>query len=156
MKNFLNLILQLQFLLISCEPSPPYNNKKDLVGNWECKNVRITTSNKNISFFDMSKYGYASLVLSKDTTYTFSMVIMKDVVIDKEVFGNLYSKKIINAGFKNLRKGSYSTSEKTMIFYDDNKTVVSEENYHFENRTLVSRYLDKEKKIWEVSWEKVN
>jgi len=139
---------------MSCKEQPTYKNKKDLVGNWHCKAIEITTVSHDIVSFPMDRYGFATFSLDKDSLYTFSIDILHDVVLDKKIFGNTYSKTIINAGYKVYRSGSYNYNDSCIALFDMNRIIVNEESYFFEGSILYTKYIDKDKKQWEISWEK--
>lgn len=155
MKNFEKFIVLSFFLFfISCKQLPPYKGKQDLIGNWHCNTIEITTPSHNNINFAMQRYGFANFSLYKDSSYTFSLDILRDVVMEKEAFGNTYSKTVIHAGYKNFRRGFYYASDSKLIFLDANKDRVNDESYFFNERTLLTKFVDKDNKLWKISWEK--
>jgi hypothetical protein len=156
MNKSINLLILMIILIWSCKPLEPYKSKYDLIGNWHCRTIEITTPTHNKVVFAIRKYGYADYTIAKDSSYSFSMGILSDVVLEKEALGNSYAKTIIQAGYKNFRRGFYYATNNNIIFYDANKIKVNEENYFFTERTLFTKYLDKDNKQWLISWEKEN
>lgn len=154
MKNITKLIISLLVLLTSCKQLPPYKGKLDLIGTWCCNAIEITTPSHNNVNFAMQRYGFASFSLDKDSSYSFSMAILRDVVLEKEAFGNTYSKTIIQAGYKKFRSGFYYATDGNITFLDANKNKVNEESYFFNERTLLTKFIDNDNKLWKISWEK--
>ncbi len=107
-------IYYITFILIiagyGCKPSITYKGNIDLIGNWEGKTVEITSPSSERISFPMSKYGFSSLTLNKDSSFNFVMEIMRDIILDKDVFGNSYSKVMLKSGFKNYRSGYFLAS----------------------------------------------
>ena len=155
MKKFARFITLLCFLFfISCKQLPPYKGKQDLIGNWHCNTIEITTPSHNNINFAMQRYGFASFSLNQDNSYSFSMDILRDVVLEKESFDNTYSKTVIRAGYKNFRRGFYYATGGNITFLDANKDRVNEESYFFNEKTLLTKFIDNDNKLWKISWEK--
>ena len=148
-----SLILLLT-LASGCSNSIPYKGNKDLIGYWEAKSVEIVAPSYDGVRFPMQRYGFASLTINNDSSYIFNMEIMQDVILEKEVFGNPYSKVVLNAGYQNYKQGYYLASDTSIILYDANKIFSNEYNYDFSGQILYTRFIDKEKKRWKISWEK--
>lgn len=149
----IHFVLIILIMIYGCRSSKKYEGNKDLIGNWEGKTVEIIAQSERISF-PMYKYGFASLVLSGDSTYNYLMEINRDVVLEKEVFGNPYAKTILKSGYKNYKRGSYYASSSELLLYDANKILSNEYSYYFEGETLYMKFKDKEDKLWIISWEK--
>ena len=147
------LILILITMYHSCKPLIPYKGNKDLIGNWEGKTVEIIAQSERVSF-PMYKYGFATFTLYDDSTYYYLMEITRDVILEKEVFGNPYAKTILKSGFKNYRTGYYLASSSEIILYDANRIISKEYSYYFDEQTLSIRFKDKENKQWIITWEK--
>jgi hypothetical protein len=145
--------LALFITLNGCKSSVPYKGNKDLFGDWEGKTVEITAQSERVSF-PMYKYGFATFTLYNDSTYYYSMEITRDVVLEKEVFGNPYAKTILKSGYKNYKRGYYLASSSKIILYDANKIISKEYGYYFDKQTLYIKFKDKENKQWLISWEK--
>lgn len=148
------LILILITMYYSCKPSIQYKGNKDLIGNWEGKTIEIISPSYEKVSFAVHKYGFSTLLLNNDSSYSFLLKIMRDVVLEKEVFGNPYAKKILKSGYTNYRRGYYLASASELILYDANKIISNEYRYYFEEQTLYTKFVDKENNQWKISWEK--
>ena len=150
-------IYYIAFLLLlinyGCKPSIPYKGNKDLIGNWEGKTVDIIAQSERVTF-PMYKYGFATFTLYNDSTYYYLMEITRDVILEKEIFGNSYAKTILKSGFKNYRTGYYLASSSEIILYDANRIISKEYSYYFEEQTLCIKFKDNEDKQWIITWEK--
>lgn len=140
-------------ILCGCKPSVPYKGNKDLFGNWKGKTVEITSQSERVSF-PMYKYGFATFTLYNDSTYYYLMEITRDVILEKEVFGNPYTKTVLKSGYKNYKSGYYLASSSKIILYDANRIISEEFSYYFDEQTLYIKFEDKENKQWLISWEK--
>ena len=72
--------------------------------------VTITKGNESISV-PIDKYGYLNLSLNGDSTYIMSLAILKDVRVEKEVFGMTANKVLITAVYKSTRYGKWSRAD---------------------------------------------
>jgi hypothetical protein len=142
--------------LFSCQQLTPYKNKQDLIGNWHCNKIEINTPSHNKVSFEMSTYGSAKITIDKNGLYSFWMDISRDVVLEKEILGNAYSKTIIQAGYTNYRVGFYYATDSSLIVLDADKNKIDEESYSFNERTLTTKFTDKAEKLWKISWVKEN
>lgn len=149
--KYLTLIIFTIFY--SCEPTIPYKGNKDLLGSWKGRTVLITANFEKVSF-PMDKYGFASFTLYNDSTYDYLLEITRDVILEKEVFGNPYAKTILRSGFKDYKRGYYLASDSMLIFKDANKIISREYSYYFDMQILYVKFNDKENKQWIISWEK--
>jgi len=140
-------------IIDGCKPSIPYKGNKDLIGNWEGKTVEIIAHSERVNF-PMYKYGFANFTLYNDSTYYYSMEITRDVILEKEVFGNPYAKTVLKSGYKNYKRGYYLASSSKIILYDANRIISKEYNYYFDKQTLYIKFKDKGNKQWLISWEK--
>ncbi len=156
MKPSFYYILILALIIVGCKQSIPFTNKNDLLGNWKGEIIKITTPSNLETHFPIRKYGYASFSLNKDNSYTFSMTILRDVILDKNILGNNYSKALIKAVYKEFKTGKYTAIDSAMIFLNNNGIIENKEKYFFIDRTLYTEYSDKDKNIWLISWEKEN
>jgi hypothetical protein len=148
----------LVFLLLTagCSEKSPYSGKKDLSGYWHCKTVEITSPANEKTGFSIYKYGYGFVAIEKDSLYESTLEILKDVVLEKSVFGNSYKKTLIQGGYKSFRKGYYKATDSLITFYDVNNRIVNDEEYYFDGRVLYTKFKDREDKLWIISWEKDN
>jgi hypothetical protein len=153
--NFLQIRLVL-LLSVGCRQLQPYQGKHDLPGTWLCRTVGIRTHTQHEVDFAMHNYGFASLSFDNDSSFSFSLEILRDVVLEEEVLGNRYSRTVIQAGYKQYRKGYYCATDSSIILYDANRTRANEESYVFEGRTLLTRSTDEDSRLWEISWAKEN
>ena len=152
-----NLIYSLPIFLLmiwGCSDLPPFNGKKDLPGSWHCKTIEIVSPENESISISAYKYGYAYFELSKDNQFYYNFEIIKDVVIEKSVFGNPYKKTLLQGGYKNIRKGRYSAGDSTISFFDQNNNLINSETYSFSDRKLITSYKDKENKTWKFCWER--
>ncbi|MHB9011450.1 MAG: hypothetical protein ACYC49_04405 [Ignavibacteriaceae bacterium] len=149
-------ILIISLIIAGCKPSIPFTNKSDLLGNWKGEIIKITTPSNLETHFPIRKYGYASFSLNKDNSYTFSLTILRDVILDKNILGNNYSKILIKAVYKDFNTGNYTASDSAIIFLNNNGIIANKEKYFFTDRTLYTEYSDKNQNIWLISWEKEN
>ena len=71
------------------------------------------------------------------------MDIERDVVLEKEAFGNTFSKIVLQAGYKNFKKGFYVVTDSSIIILDTEKNVVENDNYLFNERELLTQFMDR-------------
>ncbi len=150
------IVISSSLLFISCKQLPSFNSKEDLLGDWHCKTIEITSASHNSVNFVIRKYGFADLSFDEDSSYSFSMEIFQDVVIDKNLFGGTYSKTVLNSGYKNYRLGYYQATDSSITFMDVNRIEIKNEDYFFNKRTLFTKFSDKDNKLWKISWVKDN
>lgn len=156
LKMFFCCILNLIIFISGCRHALPFKNKSDLLGNWEGEMIKIANKSNLETHFPIRKYGYASFSLNKDNSYTFSMTILRDVILEKNILSNTYSKVLIKAVYKEFRTGEYSAIDSAIIFFNNNGKIENKEKYFFKDRTLYTNFTDKDKNNWLISWEKVD
>ncbi|HET6402542.1 MAG TPA: hypothetical protein VFH95_14250, partial [Candidatus Kapabacteria bacterium] len=91
MKWFLTLVLP-ALLFISCAN----NHRNTVAGDWSGDNVTITKGSETISV-PIEKYGYLDLSLNGDSTYAMSLAVLKDVRVEKQIFGMTANRVLIPA-----------------------------------------------------------
>ena len=155
-KIAINIILLLSLILIDCKKSPHYNSRNDLIGNWQCDYIEISIPHNNEARFAIQRYGYASISLNEDSSYSFNLNIIRDVDLEKIVLGNSYSKTIIQAGYKEFRRGYYTATNNNLTFYDANRKIINNESYFFNEKILVTKFINKENKFLKFYWVKEN
>jgi len=156
MKNYYKILIVIFIFFISCKQLPPFKGKQDLVGSWHCEKIEITTPRGTNFGFLMRKYGFANFSIYQDSLYSFSMNILQDVVLEKEILGGTYSKTVLQAGYKNTRTGYYQTTDSSLILFDFNKVKINEESYSFCERVLLTTFTDEDKRFWKIFWKKDN
>jgi hypothetical protein len=86
------------------------NHRSTIVGDWSGDNVTITKANESISV-PIEKYGYLTLSLNRDSTYIMSLAILKDVRVEKQVFGMTANTVLIPAIYKTTRYGKWARAD---------------------------------------------
>ncbi|HET6401240.1 MAG TPA: hypothetical protein VFH95_07550 [Candidatus Kapabacteria bacterium] len=86
------------------------NHRSTLVGDWSGDNVTITKGTESI-FVPIAKYGYLDLSLNADSTYTMSLAVLKDVRVEKQIFGMTANRVLIPAVYKSTRYGKWSRED---------------------------------------------
>lgn len=148
LKGFLCFILT--FFLINCN-----TDKFEFEGSLD-QNFYIIYGGEevicNYNFrehtFNLTNYGYAKLILFKDSTYNFNLEILKDVIYeDKEL--NIH-KVLLNSGFKRFNAGKFSVFNSKINFQDYEGNVVLCADYNFNLDTLKIYFLDSHQKNWNL------
>ena len=142
------------FLTAGCGRRSSYNSPGDLWGTWNCISIEITTQKKETVSFAMNKYGYANMIFDKDSSYSYNLEILRDVVIEKGTIGNLMEKRIIQAGYKRYRSGSFLATNDSVVLFDADRIKVITEKYCYEDRVLSTTFIDNDNKRWTIKWEK--
>lgn len=137
-----------------CKSPAPFKSKQDLIGRWKGTVVDITTASRLRASFPFRKYGSAFLELNSDSSFSYTMEINRDVVLEKEVLGNPISKTLLKAVYKEFQKGKFSADDSSLVLYDPYNKQVSKTKYFFKERTLYTEFLNKDKFTWLIAWEK--
>ncbi|MCU7495184.1 MAG: hypothetical protein HF314_04810 [Ignavibacteria bacterium] len=116
--------------------------------------VDITAPNRLKSSFPLRKYGTAIFELNSDSSFTYTLEINRDVVLEKEVLGNPVSKTLIKAVYKNFQKGKFIASDSSLILYDSHNNEISQDKYYFKERILYTEFVSKDRLTWLIAWEK--
>ncbi|HEX2868542.1 MAG TPA: hypothetical protein VHO03_15980 [Ignavibacteriales bacterium] len=146
---FLSLIL-----LWGCKHPAPFKSKKDLIGQWKGTVVDVTTPNRLRASFPFRKYGLALFELNRDSSFSYTIEINRDVILEKEVLGNPLSKTLIKAVYKRFQKGRFSAGDSTLTLNDPDNNEISRNKYYFNDRTLYTEFVGKDKLTWLIAWEK--
>jgi len=93
-------------LLMSCAS----HHRNTVVGDWSGENVTITKGTESISV-PIEKYGYLNLSLNGDSSYTLSLAILKDVRVEKQIFGMTANRVLIPAVYKSTRYGKWARAD---------------------------------------------
>ncbi|MGE5681709.1 MAG: hypothetical protein ACM34K_12600 [Bacillota bacterium] len=153
-KLYYYLLFLSAIILCSCSRPEPFKSKADLNGIWKGKTFLIITPSRMQADVVMRKYGSAYLRIENDSSFDYKLDIGHDVILEKNVLGNTASKVLLKAGYTAFRSGKYIAGDSSIVLYDHNKKILSEEMFHFEGRNLVTRHLDNDKNIWLITWEK--
>ena len=86
------------------------NHRTTIIGDWSGENVTISKGNESISI-PIQKYGYLDLSLNGDSTYTMSLAVLKDVRVEKQIFGMTANKVLIPAIYKSTRYGKWARAD---------------------------------------------
>src|ERR1035437_170942 len=93
--NRVAIMLIAGLIAISCAK----NHRTTVVGDWSGEDVTITKGNETISV-PIEKYGYLKLSLNRDSTYIMRLAILKDVRVEKQIFGMTANRVLIPAIYK--------------------------------------------------------
>jgi hypothetical protein len=86
------------------------NHRNTLAGDWSGDNVTITKGSESISV-PIGKYGYLDLSLNADSSYTLCLAILKDVRVEKQIFGMTANRVLIPAVYKSTRYGKWARAD---------------------------------------------
>ncbi|MGE5353795.1 MAG: hypothetical protein ACM3P0_17045 [Acidobacteriota bacterium] len=153
-KSVIAFLFLSSILLWGCKSQPPFKSKSDLIGEWKGTVVDITTLNRLKASFPFRKYGSAHFDLNQDNSFTYTLEINRDVVLEKEVLGNPLSKTLIKAVYKNFQRGKFTASDSSLTLYDPDNNEIFQNKYHFKERTLYTEFVSKDKLTWLIAWEK--
>lgn len=153
-KSIIALLFLSLILLWGCKHPVPFKSKSDLIGQWTGTLVDITTPNHLRASFPFRKYGMALFELNQDSSFTYTLEINRDVVLEKEVLGNPLSKTLIKAVYKKFQRGKFTASDSTLSLNDPGDNEISQNKYFFKERTLYTEFVSKDKLTWLIAWEK--
>jgi hypothetical protein len=139
-------ILLIGLIGISCTR----DHRSTIIGSWSGENVTITKGKETISA-PIDKYGYLNLLLNRDSTYTLSLAVLKDVRVEKKIFGVTANTVLIPAIYKSTRYGKWMRT-------DNGCTLSSQEGVISispltDNETLVLNFTDADGRAWKASLE---
>ena len=139
-------VLLLGLIAISCAK----DHRSTLIGTWSGVNVTITKGKETIAV-PIEKYGYLNLLLNRDSTYTLSLAVLKDVRVEKKIFGVTANTVLIPAIYKTTRFGKWTRA-------DNGCTLSSQEGVitirpSMDNETLVLNFTEAENRAWKASLE---
>jgi hypothetical protein len=96
------------------------------VGEWSGETVTITKGAESVDV-PIEKYGYLNLDLNKDSTYTLSLAVLKDVRAEHKMFGVAASTVLIPAVYKSTRFGKWqkrSSGEDSVFVLSSQKSRI--------------------------------
>ena len=126
------------------------NRRSSVAGEWSGDEVTITKGNESISV-TIDKYGYLNLSLNGDNTYIMSLAILKDVRVEKEVFGMTANKVLIPAVYKSTRYGKWSRADSGVNLSSQEGVIHALLSTDGENITL--KFTDADGRAWLASLE---
>ncbi len=139
-------LLILALMAISCAK----NHRTTIIGDWSGNDVIITKGNETISV-PIEKYGYLNLSLNRDSTYTMSLAVLKDVRVEKEVFGMTANKVLIQSVYKSTRYGKWARADSGVNLSSQEGVIHALLSPDGENITL--NFTDADGRAWLASLE---
>jgi hypothetical protein len=139
-------LLILALITISCAK----NHRTTIVGDWSGNEVTITKGNETISV-PIDKYGYLTLSLNGDSTYIMSLAVLKDVRVEKQVFGMTANKVLIPAVYKSTRYGKWVRADSGCILSSQEGVVSVRPS--MDGETLDLKFTDADGRAWQASLE---
>ncbi len=122
-----------------------------IVGAWAGENVTITKGKETISV-PIEKYGYLNLLLNKDSTYTLSLAVLKDVRVEKQIFGATANTVLLPAIYKSTRYGKWTRTDNGCTLSSDEGVILIQSSK--DNETLVLNFTDANSRAWHASLER--
>jgi hypothetical protein len=126
------------------------NHRGTLVGGWSGENVTITKGKEAISV-PIEKYGYLNLVLNRDSTYTLSIAVLKDVRVEKQMFGVTANTVLIQAIYKSTRYGKWTYGDSGCTLSSDEGVILARRSK--DSETLDLNFSDADSRAWHASLE---
>ncbi|MDP4199533.1 MAG: hypothetical protein Q8922_03170 [Bacteroidota bacterium] len=114
---------------------------------WHGAMVTLSDPHLNESITEpIEKFGYLNLTLSRDSTFEFSLGVLKDVVLARNVFGVEGNVVLLKAVYKSERFGKLRLQDSSLILSSPEGVIfVSQDSVHSE---LHLRYTDREHRKW--------
>jgi hypothetical protein len=141
-----SVVLTVGLMIISCAK----NHRTTIVGDWSGNEVTITKGNESISV-PVEKYGYLNLSLNGDSTYIMSLAILKDVRVEKEIFGMTANKVLITAVYKSTRYGKWTRADSSVNLSSQEGVIHALLSTDGESITL--NFTDADGRAWLASLE---
>jgi hypothetical protein len=141
-----SILLITGLIAISCAK----DRRASVVGNWSGNNVTITKGNESLSV-SIEKYGYLNLSLNGDSTYIMSLAVLKDVRVEKEVFGMTANRVLIPAVYKSTRYGKWARADSGVNLSSQEGVIHAILSPDGENITL--NFTDADGRAWQASLE---
>jgi hypothetical protein len=136
----------LGLMAISCAK----NHRTTIIGDWSGGYVTITKGNESISI-PIQKYGYLNLSLNGDSTYTMSLAVLKDVRVEKQIFGMTANKVLIPAIYKSTRYGKWARSDSGFKLSSQKGVIFISPST--DNESLDLNFTDAEGRSWQANLE---
>src|ERR1017187_8494187 len=121
------------------------NHRTTIIGDWSGENVTISKGNESISI-PIEKYGYLNLSLNGDSTYTMSLAVLKDVRVEKQIFGMSANKVLIPAIYKSTRYGKWARADSVCTL--SSKEGVVSVRPSMDGETLNLKFTDADARAW--------
>ena len=121
-----------------------------IIGAWAGDNVTITKGKETISV-PIEKYGYLNLLLNRDSTYTLSLAVLKDVRVEKKIFGVTANTVLIPAIYKSTRYGKWMRADSGFKLSSQEGGIFVLPTTDFE--ALILNFTDAEGRAWLASLE---
>jgi hypothetical protein len=148
LRNLKNVTIVWIFGLIAI--SCAKNHRSTIVGNWSGEKVTIARGSESISI-PIEKYGYLDLSLNGDSTYTMSLAVLKDVRVEKQIFGMTANKVLIPAVYKSTRYGKWSRADSGFMLSSQKGVIFVRPS--IANEALNLNFTDAEGRTWQANLE---
>jgi hypothetical protein len=126
------------------------NHRTTIVGDWSGENVTIAKGNESISI-PIEKYGYLNLSLNGDSTYTMSLAVLKDVRVEKQIFGMSANKVLIPAIYKSTRYGKWARTDSVFTLSSQKGVIFVRPSP--DCKALDLNFTDAEGRVWQANLE---
>ena len=107
-----NAYLAFFLVLIACGKTP----RTSIVGSWSGTSVTILSEHSEESIqVPIEKYGDMTLLMNRDSSYTFAIAVLKDVRVEKKVFGMEASKVLVPAVYRSAWFGKWFIQDSVFV-----------------------------------------
>jgi hypothetical protein len=140
MKYSLLIVL---FLMIGCQKA----HRETVMGEWSGNSITITSRHGEESAnIPIEKYGYLTLSMNRDSSYTLALAVLKDVRVEQKMFGLEVSEVLIPAVYKSTRFGKWSRDDSVFALSSSEGSIFVK--FLAEEQELNLNFTDREGRKW--------
>ena len=129
-------------ILLGC--SKPHTT---ILGNWSGETITITSARGDESVdVPIEKYGYLNLSMDRDSAYSLSLAVLKDVRVEHNMFGIAASTVLIPAVYKSTRFGRFSHEDSVFVLTSQKDSIFA--RLSPDGGELILRFTDNAGRHW--------
>jgi hypothetical protein len=92
------------------------------------------------------KYGYLNLALSRDSSFEFHLAVLKDVKLERSVFGIEGQVTLLKAVFESTKFGRFRGGDSEITLYSRNDSIFVRPRA--DTSSLSLRFADRNRRTW--------
>jgi len=127
-----------------------------LVGTWHAAKIKYQQrgSEAEAAPINVAEYGTAVLELREDHTYKLQAEAVKEVIIERKVFGDDVKQTLVPANNSTLRTGSYRLADSVLDLYAADKSIFAHCVVQLWDDEMVLTFEDESHEHWWSSWRR--
>jgi hypothetical protein len=135
------------FLLFAAAVCGCSQHPHNLYGKWRGATLTVSDSSRHESVtVPVEKFGYVNLYLAQDSTFEFGLGVLRDVTLDRPVFGLDTRVTLLKAVYKSTKFGQMANTDSEIVLRSRNDSIFVRPSS--DTSSLILRFKDNNGRHW--------